>query len=86
MQLANARMAHFTKRLGFNLVNAFARDFELFADFLQGASVTIHEAKTLFENFSFPFVQAAENIAQFVFQQTEARHFRRIFGEDFQTR
>ena len=34
-------VAHFPKRLGLNLANAFAGDLELFADFLQRSAVSV---------------------------------------------
>jgi hypothetical protein len=51
MQLADAgRMPHFAERFGFDLPDAFARDAELFADFFQGAGVTVADAEAEFEN------------------------------------
>jgi hypothetical protein len=47
VQLAQSGgMTHFTKRLGLDLPDAFTRDIELLADFLERACVAIAEAKT----------------------------------------
>ena len=76
VELADAGwMTHFAEGFGFDLADAFAGDAELFADFFQSARVAIAEAESQFENFSFAFGKAAEDVGELVFEKTEAGDF-----------
>ena len=47
MQLTDTRgMAHLTKSLGLDLPDAFPRDFELFADLFQRATIAVDQPET----------------------------------------
>src|SRR5262245_10203367 len=73
-------MAHFAKRLGFDLPDALARDADLVAEFLERARVAVHQTETLLQNFALALGETAEHIAEFVLQQTEARDFGRALS------
>ena len=62
-------MAHFAERLGFNLPNTLACDFELAAHFFQRAAVAVHQTKALFEHLAFAFGQGLEDVADLFFKQ-----------------
>src|SRR5262249_53415291 len=80
MQLPDPRgMPHLAQRLGFNLADAFARDAELFADFLERARIAVTQTEAQFQHLALALSETAQHIAQFVLQQTETRHVRRIF-------
>jgi len=54
LQLAEAcGVSHFPESLGFDLPNALAGYFELFAHFLERTAVTVGETEAELENFAF---------------------------------
>ncbi len=54
-------VAHFAEGFGFDLTNAFARDFEVLADFLEGPFATIDEAVALLEDLALPLGEGLED-------------------------
>jgi len=81
VQLADARgVAHFAERLGLDLTDAFARDFEILADFFQRARTAVHQTKALFQHHPLALGQAAQHVAQFVPEQAEAGDVEGIVG------
>ena len=55
-ELANpGRVTHFAKRLGFDLANPLAGDFELAADFFESSTVTVDQAEALLEHLPLAF-------------------------------
>jgi hypothetical protein len=68
-ELADAgRVTHFPKGFGFDLANTLAGDLELAADFLEGAAVSIDEAKALLEDLAFALGEGFQNIFDLVFE------------------
>ncbi len=49
------RMAHFPKRFGFDLPDAFAGDAELPADLFKSSAIAVDEAESLFEHLPLAF-------------------------------
>jgi len=80
LQMAHAcRVTQLAQRLRLNLAYAFARDVIHLADFFERAFVTVKQAETHFENFPFALGQGCQHVAQFLAEQTIARHFGWIF-------
>src|SRR6201998_1078063 len=73
-------MSHFAEGLCFYLPDAFPGDFELAADFFKGPTVTIYEAKSLFEYLPFPFGQSVQHVANLLPQQDNCGHLARILS------
>ena len=57
-------VAEFAQALGFDLANAFARDFELFTNFFERAGVAVHQTEAELKDFPLTFREAAEDILQ----------------------
>src|SRR5215469_14222004 len=73
-------MSHFAEGLGFYLPDAFPADFELPADFFKGPTVTVYEAKSLFEDLPFSFGQGVQHVTNLFAQQDYCRHIARILS------
>src|SRR5215469_12428145 len=73
-------MPHFPEGLGFYLSDAFSGDFELPADFFEGAAVTIYEAKSLFEYLTFAFGQSVQHVTNLLAQQDDSGHIAGILS------
>src|SRR2546422_6807458 len=61
LEMMNAgRVPQLAQGLGFNLANAFAGDFVLFANLFEGAFVTIDQSKTHLQDFALTLSQAPQ--------------------------
>jgi len=75
VELADARwVAHLAERLGLDLADAFAGDFELLADFLEGAAITIDQAETERQHAAFAFGERVEHVDNFFAQERKRGH------------
>ena len=73
--MPNARgVAHFAERLGLDLADSFASDFELLADLFQSSGITVAKAEAKFEDLAFAFGKAAKDISQLILEQAVAGH------------
>ncbi len=73
-------MAHFAKRFGFDLTNAFACYVKLAADLLEGSGIAIGQSKAKREHFLFADGERFKHITDFFAQEAESGHFGGVFS------
>src|SRR5215203_3449708 len=79
LELTDARgMAHLAQGLGLDLPDALAGDFELAADFFEGAAVAVDEAEALLEDLALALGEGVEDVADFFLQQGDGGDVARI--------
>ena len=68
---ASGRMTELSKRLRFNLTDAFTRDVEFFSYFFQCTGTPIYNAESEFKNFLLTGCERVKNFFELFTQQRE---------------
>ena len=85
MELANTRrVTHFPQRFGLDLADAFAGDFELFADLFERARLAPVETETQLENFALALVEGSEQARDLFGEQCGPSNRYKFRGSDLQ--
>src|SRR5947209_15449544 len=75
----SGRVAHLTKRLGFNLTDPLPRHPKLPSYFFQSPAVAVNKAKSLLQHLPLAVGQRLEHILDLLFQEDDRSHVAWIF-------